>query len=74
MDIMASFKRKHKKLNENTSDTSMSNMLDSGKEHRLPYYLDKLKSNQNKMASAQQLQYDVEIKGTSVGIQQGMRY
>ena len=62
---MASFKRKRKKLNENTSDTSMNNMLDSDEEHGLPYYLDKLKSIQKKMASAQQLQSDVEIKGTS---------
>ena len=57
---MASFKKERKKLNENTSDTSMSNMLDSGEEHRLPYYLDKLKSIQKKMASAQQLQSNVE--------------
>ena len=62
---MAAFKRKRKKLNENSSDTSVSNMLHSDEEHGLPYYLDKLKSIQKKMASAQQLQSDVEIKGTS---------
>lgn len=38
-------------------------MLDSGEEHGIPYCLDKLKSIQKKVASAQQS--DVEIKGAS---------
>ena len=41
----------------------MSNMLDSGEEHGIAYYLDKLKSIQKKVASAQQS--DAEIKGAS---------
>ena len=62
---MASFKRWRKTLTENTSDSSMSTMLDSGEENGLQFYLNKLKNIKKKMASPQHVGSDVAIKSTS---------